>query len=241
MVNFLNIPISNEEIIGFLKERFLLRDICQRIVCLDIAEKTAQRMNLKITQDEIEVEAENFRREKHLEKATDTFKWLTDQLITEEDWERGIQNHILLRRLSEALFQKEVDKYFAEHQLNFEQIVLYQITVPYEALALELFYQIEEEEINFFTAAHFYDIDEVRQRQCGYVGNVYRWNLQPEISAVVFGAEIGKVTDPIPSEDGFTLFLVEKFIQAELTPEHRQTIIDKLLNEWFDRELSHLS
>lgn len=38
------------------------------------------------------------RREKRLEKATDTLAWLTDEMITPKDWEAGIYARLVFKQ-----------------------------------------------------------------------------------------------------------------------------------------------
>jgi hypothetical protein len=93
-----------------------------------------------------------------LEKASETLAWLAEQMITPEDWEAGICERLLSKKLAEYLFAKEVEKFFAQNQLIFQQVLLYKITVLDESLLKKLFYQIEEREISFYEAAHLYDM-----------------------------------------------------------------------------------
>jgi parvulin-like peptidyl-prolyl isomerase len=112
--------------------------------------------------------------------------------------------------------------------------------VPYEQVAQELFYQIEESEISFYEAAHLYDVDDRRRYVCGYEGKVNRWSLSPEIAAAIFSANIGQVVGPLKTEQGYHLFWAEEFIPATLTPEHRQEIQHKLFQDWLNQELNYL-
>ncbi|MCZ0901689.1 peptidylprolyl isomerase, partial [Microcoleus sp. HI-ES] len=114
------------------------------------------------------------------------------------------------------------------------------IVVANPQLAQELFYQIQEGEISFFDAAHLYDIDENRRHICGCEGKVYRWGLKPDIAVAVFSAKPGEVIRPIETELGYHLFLVEKFLPAELTPERYQEILHNLFNEWLANEVNYL-
>jgi len=143
----------------------------------------------------------------------------------------GIRNRLLAQKLAEYLFSKEAEKFFAQNRLDFDQILLYQIIVPYEKLAQELFYQVEEKEISFYEAAHLYDIDEKRRHQCGCEGKLYCWNLKPDIAAVVFSAQLGTVIGPVKTAQGHHLLVVEEFIPAELTSERHQEIIDRMFKQ----------
>lgn len=150
MVSLGKASIEPEEIVSFLKKNIRLKEVYQEIVHQKIINQAAQERGLTVTPEEIQAEADKQRREKRLEKASDTLAWLEDQIITSEDWEAGIYDHLLKQKLSEHLFAQEVEKFFAKNRLNFEQIVLYRISTPSEQFAQELFYQIEEQEISFY-------------------------------------------------------------------------------------------
>jgi parvulin-like peptidyl-prolyl isomerase len=240
MVNVGNVPISSERIVDFLKQEVQIKDVSQRILAQQVVSSAARERGIAVTSEDIQAEADRQRYEMRLESAAATFTWLEDQMISPEDWEAGIHQKLLTQKLAEALFANEVERYFAEHRLEFEQVSLYRITVPYEQLSQELFYQIEENEISFYEAAHLYDIDEQRRLQCGYEGRFYRWSLKPELAAAVFGANPGSLIGPLKNEHGYDLFVAEEFIAAELTPTIRQQIIDRLFKEWLASELNYL-
>ena len=246
MINFLEIPIESAEIVDFLKQEMLLKEICQKILYQKIIEKAATENNIEVTPEEIQTEADSIRHGKRIEKAADTFAWLEDQMVTAEDWEAGIKNRLLAQKLAEHLFGKEVESHFAQTRLNYDRFVLYQIIVPNKQLAQEIYYQIEEEEISFYEAAHLYNIDERRRYYCGYEGKIGRWSLPPDISeAIVGNTSLGKVIGPIATkkeqtetEQEYHLLLVEEFIPAELTPQRRQEIINQLFQEWLVGEFN---
>jgi parvulin-like peptidyl-prolyl isomerase len=240
MVDFSGISIESEEIVDFLKQELHLKEICQKLLCRQIIQRAAQERSITVTPEEIQAEADRQRYQRRLESADATLAWLEDQMMTPEEWEMGIRHHILVQKLAEALFGQDVEKYFVEHRLDFEQVSFYKITVPYEQLSQELLYQIEEDEISFYEAAHLYDVDEQCRLYCGYRGQFYRWNLKPEIAALIFGARLGEIIGPCKSEQGYDLLLVEEFTTAELTEDTRKDILNKLFQEWLNSELNYL-
>lgn len=240
MIDFSGISIQPEEIIDVLKQETLFKSVCQKVVHRKVIAQAAIEKGITVTSEEIQAEADNIRYTKRLEKASDTLAWLKEQMIAPDEWEEGIAAQLLAKKLANHLFDKEAEKYFAQTRLDFDQLILYQIVVPYEQLAQEIFYQIEEEELSFYEAAHYYDIDEDRRYRCGYEGRVSRWNIEPEVAAAVFGASVGEVVGPLKTDLGYHLFLVKKIIQAELTPERRQEIIDKLFYEWLASESNYM-
>lgn len=243
-INFLGISIEPEEVIEFLKQEMLLKGICQQISYQKIIDRAARERNIEISPEEIQVEADSIRHQKRLENASDTLGWLEEQMLTPTEWETGIKKRLLAQKLAEHLFASEVEAYFAKNCLDFDRFILYQIVVADRQLAQEIFYQIEEEEISFYQAAHLYNIDEKRRHHCGYEGKISRWNLPPRLAEAIGNAQEGEVIEPIAIEQDrkpeYHLVMVEKFIRAELTPEIHQTIVNRLFKQWLESEFNSL-
>ncbi len=240
MNEFSKSVIEPEEIINFLKSEINLKDICHQILGQRVIAKFCLENNISLAEEEIRAEAENQRRILGLEKASDTVEWLKDELINVEDWEEGIRNTLLARKVAENLFSKEVEKFYIKNRLEFEQIILYKIVVKNEKLAQELYYQIEEEEISFFTAAHIYDIDEKRRLQCGYEGKVYRFALPPDIAAILFRTAVKQLIGPLKTDQGYNLFFVEELIPPELDSHRFQEILNNMFQRWLTAEVEAL-
>ena len=234
------LSVETDDLVDFFKKNVQLKEVYEKVLHQKIINQSAQEKSITVTPEEIQAEADQMRFERRLEKASDTLAWLTDQMMTPDDWEAGIRARLLYKKLANVLFSKEVEKFFAQNRLDFDQVLLYQIIVSDEKLAQELFYQLEEQEISFYEVAHIYNIDEKRREQCGFEGKLDRWNLNPEIAAVVFAASLGKVIKPIKIDQRYHIFMVEKFIPSELTPERYQNILDGLFKEWLASELTYL-
>jgi parvulin-like peptidyl-prolyl isomerase len=160
-------------------------------------------------------------------------------MTTLNSLEQRIREYLLAKKLAKNLFSSEVRELFAQHPSDFEQVLLYRITVPYESLAQEIFYQIEEEEISFYEAAHLYDVNERRRLQCGYEGKQQRRKLSPELTERLFNANVGEVIGPLKSpNETYDLFLVEDFFAPELTREIYEDAIEQRFREWLENELN---
>jgi len=236
----IELKITAEEIVRYLKEKLEIEAIYRSILCQRIIEQKAQKRNLTVSPEEIQAEADRVRLDNRLEKATDTFNWLAQQMVTPDDWEAGIINKLLREKLAQSLFANDVEKFFAQNRLNFEQVLLYQIIVADEKFAWEIYHQIQEEEISFYLAANLYDIEEKRRHQCGYEGKIYRWSIEPEFAPTIFAADLQTVTAPLTTEQGSHLFMVEEFIPAQLTLDIEQEILEKMFGEWLTEEFTYL-
>lgn len=238
MVIFSRIPLGAEEIVDFLKRDVRLKAIYQEIIYQKIVNRAAQERGLTITSEETRVELNRILREKNSIKPSDISDWLADQMLTWDDLETRVRERLLTTKLAKHLFSNEVQELFSQRPSDFEQILLYKLTVPYESLAYEIFYQIAEEEISFYEAAHLYDVDERRRLHCGYEGKQSRYKLNPEIAEMLFNANIGEVIGPLKSPtETYDLFLVDDFFSAELTNEVYEDLVTQRLETWLEKEL----
>lgn len=233
--------IEPDKIVNLLKKNIQFKEVYQQVLHENIIQQAAQERGVTVSSQEIQAQCDRLRHEKRLENASDTMTWLADQMIAVEELEIGIRDRLLAEKLAEYLFNQDVEKFFAQNKIDFEQVLIYQIVVPYAKLAQEILYQIEEAEISFYEAAHLYDIDERRRYQCGYEGKLYRWNLKPAIAAVVFNTKkLGELIGPVTVDKQSHLLMIEQFIPAELTPEIYQSIRQRLFKQWLDSELNYL-
>lgn len=241
-LNFHGITINSDDITAFLKQQMNLREVCRQIMYEKIIEQAANAKNINVTSEEVSLKAEEVRRDRCLEKASDTMAWLKEEMTTTDNWETAIRKDLLTQKLAQELFTKEAELYFNQNRLNFDKFTLYQLVVPYEKLAQELFYRIEEEEISFYQVVHLYDIDQQRKNVCGYEGEVHRGDYPADIAAAIFRTPIpvGELIGPIHSEQGYHLFQIESYQPAELTLEIRQEIIDRLFGQWLRNELNYM-
>jgi parvulin-like peptidyl-prolyl isomerase len=233
------VSIDDTRVVTYLKHELKIKNVYQQILYRQIIDRAATEREITVSAEEVQVAADQFRYQHKLESASQTFDWLNEQLLTANDWEAGIQKRLLARKLAEWLFKEQVTTYFNQNKIQYEKVVLYRIIVPYKPLAQEIFYQIEEEELSFFEAAHLYDLDERRRLACGFEGKLSRWQLKPDITAQVFGAAPREVIGLVESELGYEILMVEEFIPAELTTEVYQHILDLLFHEWLESELNY--
>uniref|UniRef100_A0A0C1NAY6 Peptidylprolyl isomerase n=1 Tax=Tolypothrix bouteillei VB521301 TaxID=1479485 RepID=A0A0C1NAY6_9CYAN len=232
--------IEQREIVAYLRKKFKLKEVCQNIIYKKIIQQTAREQGLLVTPAAIQIESERLLRERSLEIGVNGVDWLSEHMLTVKDWETETQESLIEQKVAEFLFSYEIEMFFSQHQADFDQILLYQLIVPYEQLAHELFYQISEQEMSLYEAAHLYDIDERRRNCCGYEGKIYRCNLRPELTDIVFDAGIGELIGPVNTHQGSHLLMVEGFIPSKLTTTIRQHILNQMMVQWLESQLNNM-
>lgn len=243
MIGFFNRDASSKGIVDYLYQEFWIRKLFYGTMFQKLIQTKAKEQGIAVTLSEIQAEAEQLRRQfevNGLEIATQVMQWLHEQLTQADHWEENLNTYLLLNKLADELFGRDVKREFFRQRQQYLQVELYRIVVPYARIAQELFYRIGEAEVSFFEAAHLYDIDERRRLHCGYEGRMSRWQLPPELSTRLFSARVQTVIGPLQSAQGYELLWADEFVEPELTDEVYRQIRDRMFQEWLEAELKQL-
>jgi len=230
------VKITNENILEQIKLSCKIPDIIEEIVNRQIMENTSQAVGIKVEVAELQKAADQMRLANQLNSADDTWVWLEKHGLSLEEFEKILYNSVIAGKLAAHLFTDKVEQHFFKHQLDYAGVVLYEVILDDEDLALELFYAIQEGEMSFHDVAHKYIQDQELRRSGGYRGILRRKDLKAEISAAVFAAKPPQVLKPIVNSQGFYLIFVEEIIQPQLDNKLHIKIIFELFSEWIKQQ-----
>ncbi|MEQ8463879.1 peptidylprolyl isomerase [Coleofasciculus sp. E1-EBD-02] len=231
------ITISSEDILHQVKLSCKIPSVIEEIVTRKIIASAAAEAGIKVETEELQKAADNIRLMKKLESADDTRAWLQKHSLSLNDFEELVYISIISNKLVAHLFADQIEPYFFEHQLDYAGVLMYEVVLDDEDLAMELFYALQEGEMSFPEVAHQYIQDKELRRIGGYRGIVRRQELKPEISAAVFAAKPPQVLKPIVTSKGVHLILVEEIIQLQLDNQLRSKIFLDLFSEWSKQQI----
>ena len=230
------IKISIQDFFNHIKLSCRIPKIIEEIASFQIIELTAQEAGINLEVEDVQEAADNFRIENQLQSTEATWSWLQKHHLSLDDFEALVCANALAEKLGQYLFADRVDSWFYKHQQDYAGVVLYEVILEEEDLAMELFCSLQEREICFHEVARQYIHDESRRRAGGYLGIVRRKDLKPEISAAVFDASPPQILKPIKTYNGNHLILVEEIIQPKLDEELRAQIISDLFTNWLKKK-----
>ncbi|MCF2152111.1 peptidylprolyl isomerase [Desmonostoc muscorum LEGE 12446] len=228
--------ITSEDILKQVKFSSKFPEILTGIITRKIVLDTAEELGIQVEIEELQKAADSFRLANKLENANETYQWLEKHQLSIDEFEEMLHYGIVSSKLTSHLFADKVEPYFYEHQLDYMAVVMYEVILDDEDLAMELFYAIKEREISFYEVAHQYIQDTDLRQKLGYQGVLYRQDLKPEISAAVFAATPPQVLTPIETARGFHLIWVEEIIQPSLDSKLANQIGGNLFNEWLKQQ-----
>jgi parvulin-like peptidyl-prolyl isomerase len=227
-----SITITQEDLIQQIKLSCQIPAIVEQIVTRKVIIAAAEEAGITVDTEELQKAADQTRLAHKLHSSDDTWKWLEKHGLSLDDFEEMVYNGVLFVKLSQKLFIDKIEPFFYEHQLEYVGVVMYEVILDDEDLALELFYAIQAGEMNFFDVAQKYIQDIELQRKFGYKGILKRKDLKPEISAVVFAAKPPQLLKPIVTSKGASLIYVKEIIQPELNHQLRYQILSDLFSNY---------
>ncbi|MFK0733583.1 MAG: peptidylprolyl isomerase [Gloeotrichia echinulata HAB0833] len=234
------ITITNEEILHQVKLSCKIPEIVEQIVNRKVMIAAAEQAGITVEVEELQKAADQIRLANKLDSADDTWKWLEKHGLSIDDFEEIAYMSIISGKLIKHLFADKVEPYFFENQLDYVGVVMYEVVLDDEDLAIELFYAIKEGEMSFYDVAHKYIQDTELRRKGGYLGIVRRKDLKPEISAAVFSAKPPQILKPIVTAKGVHLILVEEIIQPQLDDKLQHRILAYLFSEWVQQQIDSI-
>ena len=232
-----SITITAEDILKQVKLSLKTSELIEAIITRKMIANTAEEVGIKLEAEELQEMADKYRKMYKLLSEEDTWAWMKKNHLSLDDFEEFVYCQGLASKLAVHLFADKIEPYFYEHQLDYAGVVMYEVVLEDEDLAMELFYSIQEGEMSFYDVAHKYIEDKELRRKGGYRGILYRKDLKPEISAAVFAATPPGVLKPIVTSKGVHLILVEEIIERKLDNWLRNKIATDLFNEWVSNSL----
>jgi parvulin-like peptidyl-prolyl isomerase len=232
-----SVAITAEDILKQVKLSLKTSELIEAIITRKMIANTAEEVGIKLEAEELQEMADKYRKMYKLLSEEDTWAWMKKNHLSLDDFEEFVYYQGLSTKLAVHLFADKIEPYFYEHQLDYAGVVMYEVVLEDEDLAMELFYSIQEGEMSFYDVAHKYIEDKELRRKGGYRGILYRKDLKPEISAAVFAATPPEVLKPIVTSKGVHLILVEEIIERKLDNWLRNKIATDLFNDWVSNSL----
>lgn len=234
------ITITNEDILSQVKLSCKIPEFVEGIVTRKVIANAAAEAGIKLETEELQKAADQMRLMNKLINADDTWAWLEKHSLCIDDYEEIVYSTVISGKLAAHLFADKVEPYFFENQLDYAGVVMYELVLDDEDLAIELFYAVKEGEMSFYDVAHKYIQDTELRRKGGYRGIVHRKDIKPEICATVFAAKPPQLLKPIVTSSGVHLILMEEIIQPKLDKMLRSKIILDLFAGWVKQQIEQV-
>ena len=233
--------ITDRDLICEAKITGKLPELIQGIRRRQIVAAQIEQAGIGPTPIELQQAADNFRVVNQLASAEATKKWLEDNSFSADDFEQIVTQNLLCDKLAKHLFGERVERFFHQNLLDYSGAILYEVILEDRELAMEIFYSLQEGDLSFANVAQEYIASPELRRRGGYIGQVGRKQLHPEISAAVFAAHPPQLIAPITTAIGVHLIQVEEIITPTLDPQIYQQILTEMFDRWLAEKFAETS
>ncbi|SNT38826.1 peptidylprolyl isomerase [Noviherbaspirillum humi] len=226
--------VSVDDFIKNLKLTGQFEGLIEQLVRDKLAVHSARKQGIRVSAEEIQERADQFRRAKGLHRAADTNRYLDALGVSLDDFEAFITDTLFEEKMMRQVCSDDaVETYFQLNSPRFESIEISHIVLDTEGAAKEMVSYLQDDPDSFEDMAQEHSIAETRERG-GAIGKVLRGSLRPDIEAKVFNAAVGDLLGPFPSEDGsfYEIFKVTERHPATLNEDTAVEVRRLLRDQW---------
>jgi parvulin-like peptidyl-prolyl isomerase len=232
-----NITLTVKDMLKALHRSRRLAGIIRPVFMEHFLVTKAKQAGIKVTQEEIQKMANDFRRSMNLTKAEDMNRWFQMEGITAADFAEGIERDLLVSKMRQAITEPQLQATFDAQADRFARVRVSRIALANQTDAEELYRKLTVEKLPFEEAAKTYSHDSHARTTGGMIGLLRRCDFTPEVGPAVFGTPIGEVTPPLPAQPIWLIFKVHEFLPAVLDTNTANLLRDEIMDRWLQSQI----
>jgi peptidylprolyl isomerase len=226
--------VNTDDFVRILKLTGQFDNLVEQFVRDKLTVRAARKQGMRVTPEEIQERADQFRRVQGLHRATDMNNYLDAMHVSLDEFEAFITDSLYQEKmLAQVCSDKAIEEYFMLNSPRFDSIEVSHIVLDTEGKAKEMISYLTDDPDSFADMAREHSMADTRE-QGGRIGKVMRGSLKTDIEAKVFNASVGDLLGPFPSPDRsfYEIFLVTAKHPAELDEEAKSEVKRLLREDW---------
>jgi len=226
--------ISVAEFLQTLKLSGQFEGLIEQLVRDRLTVQAAKKQGIRVSEEEIQERADQFRRVRGLHRASDTNKYLDALHVGLDEFEAFLTDGLYQEKmLARVCGEQAVQAYFKLNSPKFDSIEVSHIVLDSEGKAKEMASVLADDPDSFDEMAREHSIADTREHG-GVIGKVLRGSLRTDIEAKVFNAAVGDLLGPFASADRtvFEIFRVNAKHPARLDDDTATEVRRLLREEW---------
>ena len=226
--------ISVTEFLQTLKLSGQFEKLIEQFVRDRLTVQTAKKQGIRVSEEELQERADQFRRVRGLHRASETNKYLDAMHVGLDELEAFLSDRLYQEKMmAQVCSEQAVQTYFKLNSPRFDSIEVSHIVLDAEGKAKEMISVLADDPDSFDEMAREHSIADTREHG-GLIGKVLRGSLRTEIEAKVFNAAVGELLGPFASSDRtvFEIFRVNAKHPARLDDDTATEVRRLLSEEW---------
>ena len=226
--------ISVAEFLQTLKLSGQFEGLIEQLVRDRLTVHAAKKQAIRVSEEEIQERADQFRRVRGLHRASDTNKYLDALHVGLDEFESFLTDSLYQEKMmARVCGEAAVQTYFKLNSPRFDSIEVSHIVLDAEGKAKEMISVLADDPDAFDEMAREHSIADTRAHG-GLIGKVLRGSLRTDVEAKVFNAAVGELLGPFASADRtvFEIFRVNTKHPARLDDDTATEVRRLLREEW---------
>jgi putative peptide maturation system protein len=209
--------------------------IADRLVSACLIEEEIERNPITISDQELQAAMDNFRKQRNLYRAEDTYRWMERRGLSHRALERLVKGEAMVGKLRDCIIANGVEPYFVAHSADFDTVRVARLFVSDDATARTLCERIRSGEVAFFDEAQRQFLASHQLRPPGDLfAKFQRRESPPEFREALFQASAGSVLEPLREENGYVINYVLSLSPAVLDNATAESIRNLLFEQWLE-------
>lgn len=233
--------ISADDFVKLLKIKNLFQDLMREIISDKLTVQISKKQGTSVIAQEVQEQADQFRRVRGLHRAKDTQQYLDAIGFTLDDFESYLTDALYKEKMiAQITRDAAIEEFFKLNLPKFESVKLGHILLDSEGKAREVLAYLQDDPDGFAAMAREHSIAATTRESGGAIGKVRRGMLPSDLEAKVFGAAVGEILGPFPTKEGgqFEIFKVEAKEPAQLNEMTRAEVRKLLYRQWLANQVS---
>ena len=226
--------ISVTEFLQTLKLSGQFEGLIEQFVRDRLTVQTAKKQGIRVSEEELQERADQFRRVRGLHRASETNKYLDAMHVSMDEFEAFLSDRLYQEKMmAQVCSEQAVQTYFKLNSPRFDSIEVSHIVLDAEGKAKEMISVLADDPDSFDEMAREHSIADSREHG-GLIGKVLRGSLRTDVEAKVFNAAVGELLGPFASADRtvFEIFRVNAKHPARLDDDTATEVRRLLSEQW---------
>jgi parvulin-like peptidyl-prolyl isomerase len=230
--------IDVDEFLRNLKLSGKYDGLVEQLVTDRLTVLAARKQGIKVSEQEVQERADQFRRVRSLHRTSDTNKYLDALRVSLDEFEAFITDSLYQEKmLQKVCDDSAVQGYFKLNSPRFDSIEVSHIVLDAEGKAKEMIAVLRDDPGSFVEMAREHSIADSRER-AGSLGKVRRGSLRSDVEAKLFNAAVGDLLGPFAAADrtAFEIFRLDAKHPARLDDDTAAELRRLLRDAWLQAQ-----
>lgn len=231
--------IRLQDVLTHLKLKGLVRTGIYELIERRVIEQAIRFEGLQVPPEDIEKHARNMRAQFGVSEEGDFSRYLRFYGVTAEQWHDFIRHETYREFLKHHMVTtQKINEFFRLEPLRFASVSVARIACRTAEEAGNVLAAAKANPDDFVRLARSFSCDESTRHSGGFIGNVKRGMLLPEVETQVFSSGENRIVGPFHENTLWTVYHVHAMNVPKLTDALRKVIRDQIFNDWLRKQVS---